>query len=455
MSTGHTTYTTFHADTVGEVLKRFTTEPINVSKTMFTALDLVSVQTSTRVQGKKVRRNKSLTEINHYDAENDEINVQDVFQWQAETDEFLQMGDSNTLEDIMFDRGWSRETLNEELRKRRVVLAYLIDRGLNSYAQVAATFQAFINDPETVLALMANEQLERSLEDLREMESVLINVDREKEEMVPRPEPDEAGREEVERILADADDLFAEYRGRMPDSVADALLDVAPAADVEASPDDDHETLAARLRERPDVGAGSDGPAENGATGDGPAENGVRAGVTDDAGVEAAPEAGSPPSRPLDADDSEGVSDADTGDGAIDFDEPFDEGINVLDSAAEEGETTEPAPTEAAESPPDDSRPDDPRPEDSGFESPEVDDVGRDGSTANGETDADVNDESEDGSDSEDEADAEDEAGSEHEADSEDGADADGQADSGDGGETDDDDIGDWGFGTVESPEER
>ena len=34
MSTGHTTYTTFHADTVGEVLKRFTTEPINVSKTL-------------------------------------------------------------------------------------------------------------------------------------------------------------------------------------------------------------------------------------------------------------------------------------------------------------------------------------------------------------------------------------------------------------------------------------
>jgi len=211
---------------------------------MFTALDLVSVQTSTRVQGKKVRRNKSLTEINHYDAENDEINVQDVFQWQAETDEFLQMGDSNTLEDIMFDRGWSRKTLDEELRKRRVVLAYLIDRGLNSYAQVAATFQAFINDPETVLALMANEELERSLEDLREMESVLINVDRDKEEMVPRPDPDEAGREEVERILAEAEDLFAEYRGRMPDSVADALLDVAPARNVEAQPVADREALA-------------------------------------------------------------------------------------------------------------------------------------------------------------------------------------------------------------------
>jgi len=92
MSTGHTTYTTFHADSVDRVLKRFTTDPINVSKTMFTALDLVSIQTQTRVQGRKVRRNKSLTEINHYEAEHDEINVQDVYQWQAETDEYLKMG---------------------------------------------------------------------------------------------------------------------------------------------------------------------------------------------------------------------------------------------------------------------------------------------------------------------------------------------------------------------------
>ncbi|MFC5136168.1 MULTISPECIES: type II/IV secretion system ATPase subunit [Haloferacaceae] len=244
MSTGHTTYTTFHADSVGEVLKRFTTDPINVSKTMFTALDLVSIQTSTRVQGRKVRRNKSITEINHYDAENDEINVQDVFQWQAETDEFLRMGDSNVLEEIMFDRGWSRATLDDELRKRRIVLAYLIDRGLNSYAQVAATFQAFINDPETVLALMANDELERSLEDLREMESVLIDVDRDKEAMVPRPDPDEAGREEAAAILADAEEVFETYRGSVPDSVAGALLAVDPAPGVEAHPDDEREVLA-------------------------------------------------------------------------------------------------------------------------------------------------------------------------------------------------------------------
>ncbi|MGQ4554656.1 ATPase, T2SS/T4P/T4SS family [Halobellus sp. GM3] len=252
MSTGHTTYTTFHADSVGEVLKRFTTDPINVSKTMFTALDLVSVQTSTRVQGNKVRRNKSLTEINHYDAENDEINVQDVYQWQAEGDEFLKMGASNTLEDVRFDRGWTRATLDEELFKRRVVLAYLIDRGLNTYSQVAATLQAFINDPETILALMARDDLERSLEDLREMESVKIDVDPEKEEMVPRPDPGEEIRDLCADILAEAEeDLWPEYRDLEDVDVAEALLDVEAAPDV-AAESGDHPELDA-LAERADV----------------------------------------------------------------------------------------------------------------------------------------------------------------------------------------------------------
>ena len=224
MSTGHTTLTTFHADSVGEVIKRFTTDPINVSKTMFSALDLVSVQTQTRVKGRKVRRNKSLTEINHYDAENDEINVQDVYQWQAEADEYLLMGDSNTLEEIKFDRGWSAEDVERELFERKVVLAYLVDRGLNTYTQVAATLQAYINDPETILTLIANDRLEKSLETLREMESVLIDIDPDKEDMVPRPDPTEETEAAAMWILEEArSDLLGKYRGRDVSGLASAL----------------------------------------------------------------------------------------------------------------------------------------------------------------------------------------------------------------------------------------
>ncbi|ADE04385.1 ATPase, T2SS/T4P/T4SS family [Haloferax volcanii] len=271
MSTGHTTYTTFHADSVGEVLKRFTTAPINVSKTMFTALDLVSIQTSTRVGGNKVRRNKSLTEINHYDPENDEINVQDVYQWQAETDEFLQMGSSNTLEEIKFDRGWNQETVELEIFKRQVTLAYLIDRGLNTYTQVAATFQAFINDQDTILGLMATDDLERSLEDLREMESVHINIDPDSEAMVPRPDPPEHVRQLAKDILRRAEDeLFPDYRDRDVGEVAEALNHMRDAPDVEATPGerDELDSLDASSgdpeldegRDRAELDAGDDTP---------------------------------------------------------------------------------------------------------------------------------------------------------------------------------------------------
>ena len=309
MSTGHTTYTTFHADSVGEVLKRFTTDPINVSKTMFTALDLVSIQTQTRVQGNKVRRNKSLTEINHYDAENDEINVQDVYQWQAETDEFLKMGDSNTLDEIKFDRGWNEQTLRTEMFKRRVVLAYLIKHGLNTYTQVAATFQAFINDQDTILTLMARGKLERSLEDLREMESVLIDIDPDKEAMVPRPSADEAKIAEAEEILERAEnELFDDYRGEDASSVASALLDLESEQDVVAEPDadgPDHPELTA-----PSDEADDDGPSP-----------------LDEYGGESAEpsalESGDDPDDPTALDEPAELDlNEDTGGGSVDLDDP-------------------------------------------------------------------------------------------------------------------------------------
>jgi len=259
MSTGHTTLTTFHADNVGEVLKRFTTDPINVSRTLFTTLDLVSVQTETRVKGKKVRRNKTLTEINHYDQENNEINVQDIYKWQPESDNFQRQGNPNTLEQIRFDRGWDWETLQEHLFERKVVLAYLIVEGLNDYGQVAATIQGFMNEPETIMTLIATGRLKENLADLREMESVAINVDSTKEALVPRPEPSEETLEQAERILETAEDqLFDRYRDTESRTLISVLKDIDTAEDLIARPGRGEELweLIDRVREDLDLEVG-------------------------------------------------------------------------------------------------------------------------------------------------------------------------------------------------------
>ena len=292
MSTGHTTYTTFHADTVGEVLKRFTTEPINVSKTLFTALDLVSIQRQTRVQGQKVRRSASITEINEYNAENDEINVKDVFQWRAETDEFEHLGRSNLVDQIMFDRGWSDEELQAELDKRRLVLAYLVDQRLSEYSQVAASIQAFMSDQDTLLTLIAHDALESSLEDLREMESVLIDIDPEKEALVPRPTPPDDIATEAEELLESVGrDILEPYRDQVPESgaIGRMLRQAAERAERTQSAE-----LAAAFEAspgRPTVGATSGGTSTGG-TANEASTGGASGGVGDEKLIDAIGAAG-------------------------------------------------------------------------------------------------------------------------------------------------------------------
>jgi flagellar protein FlaI len=92
------------------------------------------------------------------------------------------------------------------------VLAYLIEQGLNTYTEVAATVQAFINDPDSILAIISQNRLERSLEDLREMESVKIDIDPDKEELVPRPDPPEELLGETGQVLDRAEPMLDNYR---------------------------------------------------------------------------------------------------------------------------------------------------------------------------------------------------------------------------------------------------
>jgi flagellar protein FlaI len=210
------------------------------------------------------------------------------------------------------------------------VLAYLIDRGLNTYTQVAATLQAFINDEETILALMARDELERSLEDLREMESVKIDVDPEKEEMVPRPTPAAAVRETCAEILARAEDeLWPDYRDLDDVDVADALVGVESAPDVAATGGEHHELDALDDRAPPalDDGSGpSAGPAGPDDDSGGESAAGTTAGTGAGVGDDAADDDGS------DADDAvawdvvdDGTEPDETGAGGVDLFDRFDE----------------------------------------------------------------------------------------------------------------------------------
>ncbi|WP_299333296.1 type II/IV secretion system ATPase subunit [Haloplanus sp.] len=150
MNTGHTTFSTMHADSIETVINRLENEPINVPRAMIQSLDLLCVQRLTRLDGERVRRSAAISEIGGVDQRTGELDYSNSFTWDADTDTF-EGYDSSLLDEIQDDRGWSRTRLLEELRDRRRFLAALQDRGITDYRRFTALINEYYADPDRVL----------------------------------------------------------------------------------------------------------------------------------------------------------------------------------------------------------------------------------------------------------------------------------------------------------------
>ena len=213
MNTGHTVCTTFHANSPEQVIRRFTQEPINVASSMFGAVDIVANQTSTKVDGRRVRRATSIVEIDSYDANADEFVVDETYAWDSIADEIRAntTGATDLMEQVRRDNGWSQTELERERQRREVLLAALIRDGITTYAGVAATIQAYMHSPDLIMRLVSNGELRGRIDHLTRMRTVNIDIDDEVEALVPRPTPDATLREQVEGVVADGEELLSEY----------------------------------------------------------------------------------------------------------------------------------------------------------------------------------------------------------------------------------------------------
>jgi flagellar protein FlaI len=150
MNTGHTTYSTMHADSVHTVINRLENEPINVPRPMVQSLDVLCVQTLSRFGDERVRRNKTMAEIGGISNRTGELDYSRTFQWDPTADEFERSG-SGLLDEIREERGWSREELLRELENRRAVLRYLWENDVTDYRWFTATVNEYYADPDRVL----------------------------------------------------------------------------------------------------------------------------------------------------------------------------------------------------------------------------------------------------------------------------------------------------------------
>jgi flagellar protein FlaI len=151
MNTGHTTYSTLHADSVQTVINRLENEPINVPRPMVESLDILWVQVLTqRGDGDRVRRAQTIAEIEGIDQRTGELDYSNTYEWHSTEDEFSE-NNSSLLEEIRSDHGWTQSELLEELRNRRRFLRYLQQEGITDYRQFTAMVNKYYTDSDQVM----------------------------------------------------------------------------------------------------------------------------------------------------------------------------------------------------------------------------------------------------------------------------------------------------------------
>ncbi len=148
MATGHLGMATMHGDSVSSVIHRLESKPMNIPRTMLTSLDTVCVQRKVRYGGVHIRRSIDIQEMVGMDAVTNELLTNKVYTWNAKNDSFDYLGRSVKLEQIAEHSGMTLDDLWHEIDKRKVVLGYMLKKGIRFYQDVASTIRGFYNNPD-------------------------------------------------------------------------------------------------------------------------------------------------------------------------------------------------------------------------------------------------------------------------------------------------------------------
>jgi flagellar protein FlaI len=97
-----------------------------------------------------MRRTISVSEMLGWDRNSNDFKIQDIFRWDAEKDEYNYLGRSPLLEKIASTFGWSNEEIDAELRKRKVILDYMVRKHIRSYEEVSKLILDYFSDPERI-----------------------------------------------------------------------------------------------------------------------------------------------------------------------------------------------------------------------------------------------------------------------------------------------------------------
>ncbi|MFB6147905.1 MAG: type II/IV secretion system ATPase subunit, partial [Candidatus Nanohaloarchaea archaeon] len=153
MHTGHSVYSTLHADTAEQTVRRLVNPPIDVPQTMVDAVDVNVVMF--RDRRRNFRRVMEVAEIS--ENEEDEVEANVVYEWQSKEDEVEKKQESTEIYDTLnLHTGMTREEINDNLEEKEKVLEWMQEHDINEVDTVGKVIAEYYDQPEKVVEMAEN-----------------------------------------------------------------------------------------------------------------------------------------------------------------------------------------------------------------------------------------------------------------------------------------------------------
>jgi archaeal flagellar protein FlaI len=150
MHTGHSVYTTMHADTVEQIVRRLIEPPISVPKNEVEALQLIIIQH--RDRRRNIRRTLELAEVLHGSTSEDSLALNYLYRWRPRDDTFEKIEDSNRImEDINLRTGMNLDDIQNDLNIRIEILKWFVKFELFDTDTVGRMMKIYYKNPLDLL----------------------------------------------------------------------------------------------------------------------------------------------------------------------------------------------------------------------------------------------------------------------------------------------------------------
>jgi len=174
MATGHTTYSTVHADSAQSLIHRLEGKPIEIPRVMLQSLDIVTIQVQAEVGDQRVRRCKQIVEIVDIDPMTKEILTNEVFRWDPVQDQFNYSGKSYVLERIRAQHGMTKDEMMAELKRRVELLEWMKDNNIRAFKDVARMVASYLETPDEIMEKISKGNQPKQKQPELEVKEVMV-----------------------------------------------------------------------------------------------------------------------------------------------------------------------------------------------------------------------------------------------------------------------------------------